>query len=40
MSDEEKLVDYLKWATSELHQTRQRLQQIEAAAHEPIAIVG
>ncbi|MET9293111.1 thioester reductase domain-containing protein [Streptomyces sp. NPDC003077] len=40
MSDEQKAVEYLKWVTSELKQTRQRLVDVEAAQHEPIAIVG
>ncbi|MFC4536712.1 type I polyketide synthase [Sphaerisporangium dianthi] len=38
--DERKLVDYLKKVTAELHETRARLRKIEAAAREPIAIVG
>uniref|UniRef100_UPI0018EC6654 beta-ketoacyl synthase N-terminal-like domain-containing protein n=1 Tax=Amycolatopsis sp. CA-126428 TaxID=2073158 RepID=UPI0018EC6654 len=38
--DENRLVDYLKWTTAELHRTRQQLRQAESAAHEPIAIVG
>ncbi|MET9353992.1 beta-ketoacyl synthase N-terminal-like domain-containing protein [Streptomyces sp. NPDC006617] len=37
---EEKLVDYLKWVTADLHQTRERLRQLESAAPEPIAIVA
>ncbi|MEU5306475.1 type I polyketide synthase [Streptomyces noursei] len=40
MPDEKKLVDYLKWVTKDLHQTRQRLQEVEAGRHEPVAIVG
>ncbi|BFU44972.1 hypothetical protein KRMM14A1004_32090 [Krasilnikovia sp. MM14-A1004] len=40
MPDEEKLVEYLKWVTADLHETRQRLERAEASAHEPIAIVG
>ncbi|MBB4780223.1 type I polyketide synthase [Streptomyces rapamycinicus] len=40
MSNEEKLVDYLKWTTSELHETRQRLREIQEELEEPIAIVG
>ncbi|GAA3566862.1 hypothetical protein GCM10022419_054430 [Nonomuraea rosea] len=40
MTNEEKLVDYLKWVTADLHATRQRLAAAEAAAYEPIAIVG
>ncbi|WP_198946527.1 beta-ketoacyl synthase N-terminal-like domain-containing protein, partial [Pseudofrankia asymbiotica] len=40
MADEKKLVDYLRWVTADLHETRQRLAQVEAARREPIAIVG
>ncbi|MEV6695203.1 polyketide synthase docking domain-containing protein, partial [Micromonospora sp. NPDC051196] len=40
MADEQKVVDYLRRVTADLHQTRQRLSDIEAAAREPIAIVG
>ncbi|MFJ4920197.1 type I polyketide synthase [Streptomyces sp. NPDC088725] len=40
MPDESKLVDYLKWVTADLHQTRRRLQEAEAGHHEPVAIVG
>ncbi|MFE0838401.1 type I polyketide synthase, partial [Streptomyces sp. NPDC058828] len=40
MTNEEKLVDYLKRVTADLYQTRQRLQELEDSAHEPIAIVG
>ncbi|MGV9856455.1 type I polyketide synthase [Streptomyces sp. NPDC003442] len=40
MSNEEKLVDYLKWTTSELHETRQRLREVQEGLEEPIAIVG
>ncbi|TYK52743.1 type I polyketide synthase [Actinomadura decatromicini] len=39
-ASEEKLVDYLKWVTADLHKTRQRLAEAEAAGREPIAIVG
>jgi polyene macrolide polyketide synthase len=38
--NEEKLVEYLKWVTADLHQTKARLEQAEAGAHEPVAIVG
>ncbi len=38
--DKNELLDYLKWMTAELHQTRQRLQDLEAGQQEPIAIVG
>ncbi|MFE2634591.1 type I polyketide synthase [Streptomyces scopuliridis] len=40
MPDEKKLVDYLKWVTTDLHQTRQRLEEAESGRHEPVAIVG
>ena len=40
MPDEEKLVEYLKRVTTDLHQTRQRLEEVETGRHEPIAIVG
>ncbi|AZQ38051.1 SDR family NAD(P)-dependent oxidoreductase [Streptomyces cyaneochromogenes] len=39
-SKEEKLVDYLKWVTADLQKTRQQLAELEAAAAEPVAIVG
>ncbi|MEU5693428.1 SDR family NAD(P)-dependent oxidoreductase [Actinosynnema sp. NPDC020468] len=40
MEKEEKLRDYLKRATADLRQVRQRLHDVEARAHEPIAVVG
>ncbi|WEB45356.1 SDR family NAD(P)-dependent oxidoreductase [Streptomyces yunnanensis] len=40
MPNDRELVDYLKWVTNDLHQTRQRLREAESAQHEPIAIVG
>ncbi|KKK05589.1 type I polyketide synthase, partial [Micromonospora sp. HK10] len=40
MSNEEKLRDYLKRVTADLHSTRQRLQAIESRRQEPIAVVG
>ena len=40
MVDEQKLVDYLKRVTASLHETRQRLREIESAPGEPVAIVG
>ncbi|MFH8367650.1 type I polyketide synthase [Streptomyces sp. NPDC018031] len=39
-SNEDKLRDYLKRAIADLHQTRERLQEVEAADREPIAIVA
>ncbi|MEV6591338.1 type I polyketide synthase, partial [Streptomyces acidicola] len=40
MDNEHKLRDYLKRATADLRHSRQRVQELEAAAHEPIAIIG
>ncbi|MEU1689919.1 SDR family NAD(P)-dependent oxidoreductase, partial [Micromonospora sp. NPDC005707] len=40
MSNEEKLRDYLKRVTADLHSTRQRLQAVESRRQEPIAVVG
>ena len=37
---EEKLREYLKRVTVDLHETRRRLQEVSAERHEPIAIVG
>nr|WP_053161264.1 type I polyketide synthase [Streptomyces caatingaensis] len=39
-TNEEKLVDYLKKVAGDLHQTRQRLREVEDRGREPIAIVG
>ncbi|MFD6394953.1 type I polyketide synthase, partial [Nocardia sp. NPDC060259] len=40
MSNEEKLVDYLKRVSAELQRTRQRVQDLESREAEPIAIVS
>ncbi|QTD96720.1 type I polyketide synthase [Streptomyces cyanogenus] len=40
MTNEDKLVDYLKWVTTDLHETRERLAQLESDLREPIAIVA
>jgi hypothetical protein len=40
MSNEEKLRDYLRRATTDLHRARQRLRDAESEKYEPIAIVG
>ncbi len=40
MANEDKLRDYLRRVTADLHQTRQRLQDAEASRREPVAIVG
>ncbi|MGA8115536.1 MAG: acyltransferase domain-containing protein, partial [Actinocatenispora sp.] len=38
--NEDKLRDYLKWVTTDLHETRQRLRHLEASQQEPVAIVA
>jgi acyl transferase domain-containing protein/acyl carrier protein len=38
--NEEKLRYFLKRVTADLHQTRQRLQELEDGASEPVAVVG
>ncbi|NUP53698.1 MAG: type I polyketide synthase [Catenulispora sp.] len=40
MASEEKLVDYLKWVTADLHEARRQLQQERARRREPVAVVG
>ncbi|WP_338483352.1 type I polyketide synthase [Streptomyces sp. SCSIO 75703] len=40
MANDDKILDYLKKVTADLHRTRRRLQDAEAAAREPIAIVA
>ncbi|MDI5962396.1 type I polyketide synthase [Streptantibioticus silvisoli] len=40
MADNDKLVQYLKRITADLHKTRARLQDLEETNREPIAIVG
>ncbi|MEU3572849.1 type I polyketide synthase [Kitasatospora sp. NPDC036755] len=40
MGNDDKLRDYLKRATTELQQANRRLRELEARAHEPIAIVA
>ncbi|MDQ1538518.1 MAG: hypothetical protein QOE58_2911, partial [Actinomycetota bacterium] len=40
MADDQKLVDYLKWVTADLAQTRKRLKEVESGKQEPVAIVG
>ncbi|MEU9292016.1 type I polyketide synthase, partial [Streptomyces sp. NPDC048275] len=37
---EQKLVDYLKWVTADLHQARERVRELESGLNEPVAIVG
>nr|WP_181773151.1 type I polyketide synthase [Amycolatopsis pittospori] len=40
MSTEDKLRDYLRRVSADLHATRQRLTDVEDRRHEPIAVVG
>ncbi|MYR09587.1 polyketide synthase, partial [Streptomyces sp. SID724] len=40
MTEDAKLLDYLKRATSELRQTRRQLSEAEARGREPLAIVA
>ncbi|MFJ5772720.1 type I polyketide synthase [Streptomyces sp. NPDC093094] len=40
MEHEEKLRAYLKRATADLQETRQRLREAESRSHEPLAVVG
>ncbi|MFK3736000.1 type I polyketide synthase, partial [Streptomyces sp. NPDC088090] len=40
MSNEEKLVEYLRWVTADLHKAQQRLAELESGAAEPVAIVS
>ncbi|WP_206433813.1 beta-ketoacyl synthase N-terminal-like domain-containing protein, partial [Streptomyces sp. ADI95-17] len=40
MVAEEKLLEYLKRVTADLHQTRQRLREVESEEQQPIAIVA
>ncbi|MFB6848656.1 type I polyketide synthase [Streptomyces sp. NPDC056373] len=37
---EQKLVDYLKWVTADLQKARERIETLESATTEPVAIVG
>ncbi|WP_374205781.1 type I polyketide synthase [Crossiella sp. S99.2] len=40
MSNEEKLREYLKRVTTDLHRTTKKLREVEEAGHEPVAIIG
>ncbi|MFH9402517.1 SDR family NAD(P)-dependent oxidoreductase [Streptomyces sp. NPDC017638] len=40
MAEQEKLLEYLKRMTADLRQANQRLSDVDAKAHEPVAIVG
>ncbi|UQX05326.1 type I polyketide synthase [Streptomyces sp. RerS4] len=39
-SKEQKMVEYLKWVTTDLQKARKRLAELEAGTDEPVAIVG
>ncbi|KAB1139010.1 polyketide synthase, partial [Streptomyces luteolifulvus] len=39
-TNEEKLVEYLKWVTADLHKAKQRITELESAEDEPVAVVG
>ncbi|WP_061289079.1 type I polyketide synthase [Herbidospora cretacea] len=40
MADQQKLLEHLKWVTTDLRRARRQLQEAEDRDHEPIAIVG
>ncbi|GLW56393.1 type I polyketide synthase [Kitasatospora phosalacinea] len=40
MTNEAKLVDYLKWVTADLQRTKARLAELEADRSEPVAVIG
>ncbi|KUN90898.1 hypothetical protein AQJ67_43365 [Streptomyces caeruleatus] len=40
MEKREKLLDYLKWVTADLHRAEARIAELEALPREPIAIIG
>ncbi|WP_371483528.1 type I polyketide synthase [Kitasatospora sp. NBC_00315] len=40
MENDDELLDYLKWVTADLHRSRERVTELEAASREPIAVVG
>ena len=40
MTNEDRLRDYLKKVTTELHHVRRRLTEVQTAAAEPVAVVG
>ena len=40
MASEQTLREYLKWVTAELHEACRRVDELEAAAAAPIAVVG
>ncbi|HKS47457.1 MAG TPA: acyltransferase domain-containing protein [Amycolatopsis sp.] len=40
MAEEQRLLEYLKRVTTQLHEARSRVRELETAATEPVAIVG
>ncbi|MFV2109765.1 type I polyketide synthase [Micromonospora sp. LOL_015] len=40
MTNEDKLVDYLRWVTADLKEAREQLRVVEQRENEPLAIVG
>ena len=40
MTEDKKLVEYLKWVTADLAKTRKRVEELETAEPEPVAIVS
>ncbi|MFF1875915.1 beta-ketoacyl synthase N-terminal-like domain-containing protein, partial [Kitasatospora herbaricolor] len=40
MAEEARLLEYLKRMTADLRQANQRLSDVDARTHEPVAIVG
>ncbi|KOV89159.1 polyketide synthase, partial [Streptomyces sp. NRRL B-3648] len=39
-TNEEKLVEYLKWVTADLHKAKQRITELEDGRQEPVAVIG
>ncbi|MGV9557457.1 thioester reductase domain-containing protein [Streptomyces sp. NPDC003522] len=39
-TNEEKLVEYLKWVTADLHKAKQRITELENGQDEPVAVIG
>ncbi|AOS63982.1 type I polyketide synthase [Actinoalloteichus hymeniacidonis] len=40
MADDDRLVEYLRRVTADLHQTRQRLREVESRGRDAVAVVG
>ncbi len=40
MDKREKLLDYLKWVTADLHRAEARIAELESLSREPVAIIG